>query len=472
MQLFRRSRYTLVRLRTTTFSGLVHKYGTKAGVLSDDELLALCDYSYSGWSHRLHDSIGYLAASLAVASLVGCSNTAKSQAHANNSSQDPANDSSGFMLMDLNHRRRAFFKYERRLREMSPPGKVFEYFASRSDGRTDYAMTPSDVMRSVIAVYPPANSQIVRAGSLPGEPNPKVSQEPSAFFDAFDIDASGGITFDEWLLVEALLLIPPDEVEVAFALMDANGDGKIDYSEFHDVLRAIRHRASSGLGRSTSYHAQTATTVALPDAQAGLISQFFGKDQKRTLRLPEFQAFIEALRKEMVRLEFAWYDFENNGAITARDFALSVVGCARLKHVDYYLTKIDGMPSDLASKQLTLDEFQAFRKAWRGLRRLSVALEFYSHSSDQDIAPAEFGRVARSVLGISLAPTAIETLFYLFGKAGDHNELNTEFMYCVMDRHYEAGGVLHRQVTDGGAGGQGARAGTGFWECVSKCMAR
>ncbi len=36
----------------------------------------------------------------------------------------------GWHLLDLGSRRRVFFKYEKRIRELSPPDKVFDYFAS------------------------------------------------------------------------------------------------------------------------------------------------------------------------------------------------------------------------------------------------------------------------------------------------------------------------------------------------------
>ncbi len=36
----------------------------------------------------------------------------------------------GWHLLDLNSRRKVFFKYEKRIRDLSPPDKVFDYFAS------------------------------------------------------------------------------------------------------------------------------------------------------------------------------------------------------------------------------------------------------------------------------------------------------------------------------------------------------
>jgi hypothetical protein len=38
-------------------------------------------------------------------------------------------------------------------------------------------MTAGDMLRSVVPVYPPEGSDVVRAGSLPGEPSPHVQQD-------------------------------------------------------------------------------------------------------------------------------------------------------------------------------------------------------------------------------------------------------------------------------------------------------
>jgi calcium uptake protein 1, mitochondrial len=115
--------------------------------------------------------------------------------------------------MSLEQRRRHFFKYEKRIRELSSPEKVFEYFATIGDTNKGFTMTPSDIMRSVVPVYPPHDSDIIRAGSLPGEPSPGVPQHASQFFETFDVDNSGGISFDEWLLFDVLLSIPEAEVD-------------------------------------------------------------------------------------------------------------------------------------------------------------------------------------------------------------------------------------------------------------------
>ncbi len=47
---------------------------------------------------------------------------------------DELDESSHWQILGLTSRRRVFFKYEKRIRELSAPDKVFDYFASVSQG--------------------------------------------------------------------------------------------------------------------------------------------------------------------------------------------------------------------------------------------------------------------------------------------------------------------------------------------------
>lgn len=63
-------------------------------------------------------------------------------------------------------------------------------------------MTPGDLMRAVVPVCPPYDSNRVREGSLRGEQLPGELQcAPSKFFLLFDTDGDGLISFAEWVVL-------------------------------------------------------------------------------------------------------------------------------------------------------------------------------------------------------------------------------------------------------------------------------
>ena len=84
--------------------------------------------------------------------------------------------------------------------------QVFEYFASIRTPSGEVFMTPADLMRAVVPVFPPSNSNRVREGFLRGERVPlpgELNCPPSSFFMLFDTNSDGLISF-----VEQVLKIP------------------------------------------------------------------------------------------------------------------------------------------------------------------------------------------------------------------------------------------------------------------------
>lgn len=61
-------------------------------------------------------------------------------------------------------------------------------------------MKPADLMRAVVPVFPPSESNLVRDGYLKGERRPgELRCDPSDFFMLFDVDNDGLISFKEWV---------------------------------------------------------------------------------------------------------------------------------------------------------------------------------------------------------------------------------------------------------------------------------
>lgn len=70
-------------------------------------------------------------------------------------------------LLSLPMRQRIFFKYEKRIRDLSTLEKIFDYFATHErDGAK--AMSSQDVVRALVPTYPPVGSNVERAGFLDG----------------------------------------------------------------------------------------------------------------------------------------------------------------------------------------------------------------------------------------------------------------------------------------------------------------
>ncbi|KAL9330852.1 hypothetical protein ACSQ67_000462 [Phaseolus vulgaris] len=286
-------------------------------------------------------------------------------------------------------RRNVFFNYEKRMRLRSPPEKVFEYFASDRSPKGEVLMKPADLMRAVVPVFPPSESHLVRDGYLGGERSPgHLRCPPSEFFMLFDVNNDGLISFKEYIFFVTLLSIPESSFTVAFKMFDVNNNGEINKEEFKKVNDSVE--------------------------DGGLVEYFFDKDGNGGLQHDKFVKFLRDLHDEILRLEFAHYDYKSQETISAKDFALSMVASADISHLSNF-GEVNGL--------LTRDDFQ---------------------------------RAASQVCGISLPDNVVDIVFHVFDTNRDGN-LNFE----------EFTRVLHKRERD-----MAQPVGTGimgwlscFWNC-------
>lgn len=78
----------------------------------------------------------------------------------------------------------------------------------------------------------------------------------------------------------------------------------------------------------------------------------------------------------MVNLEFRHYDYKLRGTISAKDFALSMVASADLKHLKKLLDRVDDIDKhpDIQNIRITPEEFKSFSDLRKKLQPLSLAL--------------------------------------------------------------------------------------------------
>ncbi|GAB2210645.1 hypothetical protein Drorol1_Dr00015920 [Drosera rotundifolia] len=340
-------------------------------------------------------------------------------------------------LFGDDYRRRVFFNYEKRIRLRSLPEKVFEYFASVKAPDGQVFMTPADLMRAVVPVFPPSESNHVRTGNLKGErPTGDLCCAPSEFFMLFDTNGDGLISFAEYIFLVTLLSIPESSFSVAFKMFDLDHNGQIDRGEFKKVMGLMR--AYNRQGRQHRDGKRSGLKVTGPVENGGLIAYFFGKDGKQLLEHDKFVKFLRDLQDEIVKLEFAHYDYNLNGKISAKDFALSMIASADMSHTTKFLDRVDDISNNpqLKNIQITYEEFKNFALLRKSLRPLSLAL--YSHGKVNGILmKKDFQRAASHVCGISVTNNVVDIIFHVFDTNRDGSLSSDEFLRVLQKREKE-----------------------------------
>ncbi|KAL0915246.1 hypothetical protein M5K25_015648 [Dendrobium thyrsiflorum] len=355
----------------------------------------------------------------------------------NGCSEAAATEKKPRFLLGGSFRRRVFFKYEKRLRLQSPPEKIFEYFASIRSPEGEVFMSPADLMRAVVPVFPSSESSIVKEGCLRGEREPGALHFASSpLFLLFDTNNDGLISFPEYIFFVTLLSIPDSSFSVAFKMFDLDNNGAIERDEFKKVMALMRSFNRQGACHRNGLRIGLKIRGSVENA--GLVEYFFGKDGNERLQHDKFVKFLRDLHDEILRLEFDHYDVKLEGTISAKDFALSMVASADINHINKFLDRVDVLDNNLHLKdmRITFEEFKAFADLRKRLNLLSFAIFSYGKVNGF-LAKEDFVRAASHVCGISLSDNVVDVVFHVFDSNNDGHLSSEEFMRVMQKREID-----------------------------------
>lgn len=343
-------------------------------------------------------------------------------------------DGPGFSLLSPEYRRNVFFVYEKRLREHSPPEKVFEYFSSiKSDDGT--FMTYMDLMRAAVPVFQPVGSKQIRSGSLGGENKDEndANRVSSNFFNMFDMDGDGLISFPEYLFFVTLLSLTDEQCKAIFNEFDVDKSGSLSRAEFLQMMK--RMRLSTIKGKSASgYRTGMKTTAVVDDLSGGLVRHLFGDSRKNTnLTLKKFESFLTELRTEIDSLEFEHYDFKKKGSISVEDFGFSVVAGASVRRLQHFIDRASQLSKTefgIKGRRITKAQYLAF--CWllkHGDSRFKNAIRKCVGEGGH-LTRDTFLRLAKEC-GARLSETQIDVIYFVFDVDGDGELSPSEFLDVV-----------------------------------------
>lgn len=322
------------------------------------------------------------------------------------------------MIAPIQWRKRQFLKYERRLRERSPPHKVFNYFANHANHEGERVMNELDVMRSLYGVLPPPGSSSIRSGGFEGEEIISSSHDHSSestllskiskseIFTLRKIskaDGRSGISLIEWLLIDVLISYPSKHLWILFKMIDADCNGLISKEELLMLLKTLL--GSSCLKHNSADFEKTVSNVQL------VICESDGID------LEGFTSFCKELERDVMFIHYLYYTDESM-QVTGYNLALSMVAAfVSIDRVDACLDKLQHMPTELRDMHVCFGNFQAICELIRGVDSVIIACNVYNRiTNTRSIDMNAFKKIMMQIKGEAwyrAHSSMVEILFFI-----------------------------------------------------------
>eukprot|EP01132_Coremiostelium_polycephalum_P006063 gene6063-7553_t len=322
--------------------------------------------------------------------------------------------------------------YQNRIREYSTPEKLFETFATVKKNGKSY-MTVEDFIRSILPTrFKESNSKSMKPKSVL-----KLKDLPLSFKIA-DVDGDGLIDFSEYLFFSTLLSIPENSVPIAFKIMDVNHDNSIDASEFTKILKVLQNQSPFA----------NSSTTRKDISSKGWVEHLFGKDGRKKMTLEDFQKLLQQVRRDVLQLEFSYYDPENTGFISQRDFGHLIVSYSKLGKLSKYLKSVESLPDEITTshKGISFDQFVVFNTLLNKMDDIELSINLYKNIN-QPFTKKEFKYISKVICGVDPQPEVIDTVYSIFDTDKNGDLERDEFVSLMQRRRYRGPMANSRETT-------------------------
>ncbi|XP_048589224.1 calcium uptake protein 3, mitochondrial [Nematostella vectensis] len=308
----------------------------------------------------------------------------------------------------------------------------FEKFAS-CQAQGQCLMTPADFLESIVHEDLPGwsrkrevNNQDINR-MLNGTPG--IRKGSNKFFR--QLQDRGIITYPEYLFLVTILTKSRRGIEIAFRMLDKDGNHELSKDEFLVLEEMVNMKATSK------------SMAALPGGMdpnqwqnlvgnTTLKTHFFTPRGNGTLTFAQFSKFMADLQVEVSEMEFIEYS-RGMPTVPEESFARLLLRNTALEaeEVAKYLDRLNSRLT--VRKGITKQQYVDFSMFLNNLDDFSMAMRIYSISG-QPVTQDEFQRAVRISTGHAIDPYVVHTVFQLFDNDGDGKLSYEEFIELMKDK--------------------------------------
>ncbi|XP_065183486.1 calcium uptake protein 3, mitochondrial-like isoform X2 [Sycon ciliatum] len=239
-------------------------------------------------------------------------------------------------------------------------------------------------------------------------------------------------SYADYLFMLSVLTKPQQHFQIAFRMLDVDGNKSIELNEFLKFQGAVNKSSALRSGEEAD--------------SSSLLCHFFGQNGSGVLRFQDFFHFMDNLQREVLELEFKNHS-QGMKVINELEFAEILLRTAHIseKDVELYIERLRARLDQ--SHGITFDQFCNFDKFLNNLHDFSIVVKMYTVAG-HPITKGQFQRAVKACMGYDLDEHLIDTVFKLFDTDGDGRLSHEEFI-VVMQKRVQRGFGGKRTGWDG-----------------------
>ncbi|KAM6438417.1 calcium uptake protein 2, mitochondrial [Rhynochetos jubatus] len=326
----------------------------------------------------------------------------------------------------------------------------FMHFASL-EYEGEYYMTPRDFLFSVMfdQVERKASAKKLTKKEVDAALLCVAKAKPGPTFFR-ELGDKGLISYAEYLFLLTILTKPQTGFQIAFKMLDTDGNEQVEKKEFFKLQRIIgKEDDLKTSGDETVFRGAELESCGV---NTMLLVHFFGKEGKEKLRYSEFFRFMENLQTEVQEMEFIKFSKGLN-VMRKEDFAEWLLYFTDEENNEIYWQNVKDRIE--AGENISLEEFKTFCKFTNNLEDFSIAMQMFT-VANRPVKRAEFKRAVKVATGQELSDNVLDTIFKIFDLDGDDCLSHSEFLGVLRNRIHRGLRVPQQQGIQG------------YWKCVKR----